>query len=196
MVFSRKPRHPHLTRSGSGLKNEIYALRQDVADALEVLRGPFASRPAPSSSNLGTHYVADDYPWEAIVREFGGQPRWMPVSYGSLAINGWEGAALAAPLPAFNFRFGVRTAPGAFTVASVAGQACDATAFTNDGSASGFMFFGGWAVVDIVSVPVQSGTVVQTDTDGSMIALAGGEALGVVYGYGSPGSAVNVWLFS
>lgn len=34
MTFQRTPRHPHLAKGSRGLQNEVFQLRQDVADAL------------------------------------------------------------------------------------------------------------------------------------------------------------------
>ena len=147
---------------------------------------------------MGFRYVANDYPFDAFVQVVGGTPRWMPTSYGSLAINGWEAAALGGALPAFNFRFATRDSPGNYTVASVAGQAADSTVFTSDGSANGFGYFGGWGVVDVVAGPLTSGAIVMSDADGSAIPYVvapGNFPLGIIFGYGTPGSAVNVWLF-
>lgn len=168
-----------------------------LARGLPPTRGLFADRPAPTLANLGLRYVATDFPWNAVVEVFDGVPRWMPVDYASLAENGWEQATLGGALPAYNFRFAQRAAPGVYAVASVAGQAADSTVFTSDGTNVGFGFFGGWGVVDIMAAPIQSRTIVMADTDGSAIPWDGvGAPLGVIFGYGTPGSAVNVWLFS
>lgn len=89
MTFSRTPRHPHLVLPGSGLSDELYWLRQQVADALAV-------------KGIERHFIIDDTlpPQDNRFADWGSMFAaidQLPFGEVPVVMNGKLGAPLVAP---------------------------------------------------------------------------------------------------